>query len=173
MSMRLSEHELISPIDLLGGAAGEPFLQDIGGTNGATGWEDMKNYARGRAYVELGTWNATDDLDESKVQSSDDISGSNTAEITSDASGGNYDTDSPIDADGDFIITEFRSEHLDVEPESADAAQRYVRYYVAEGGNTGTDNACGFLSLYGYAYPHKELQGAASAGSQVYVDPNS
>lgn len=171
MGMRLSEHELISPLDLLAAAGSEPFLQDIGATNGQTGWEDMKNYSRGRAYVELGTWNAGDDLDESKVQSSDDTSGSNTAEITTDASGGNYDTDSPIDADGDFIVTEFQSEDLDVELSTG--VQRYVRYYVAEAGNTGTDNACGFMSLYGYAYPRQELQGAAAAASQVYVDPGT
>lgn len=169
MSHRLSEHELISPIDLDNGSGGEPFLHDIGATNAQTGWEDMLNYARARAYVELGTWNTSDDLDESKIQSSDDSSGSNTAEVTTDASGGNYDTDSPIDADGDFIVTEIRSENVDVDNTNP---QRYIRYYVAEGGNSGTDNACGFLSLYGYAYPKKELQGAASA-SQVYVDPGT
>lgn len=168
MSMRLSEHETISPIDLLAGSAGEPFLQDIGATNGATGWEDMSNYARGRAYVELGTWNSSDDLDESKVESADDTSGTNKVEVTTDASGGDYDTDNPIDADGDFVITEFMGEDVDGDNTNP---QRYVRYYVAEGGNTGVDNACGFLSLYGYAYAKKQLQGAAVTGSKVYVSP--
>jgi hypothetical protein len=168
MGMRLSEHELISPIDLLGGSGGQPFLQDIGGTNASTGWENMKGYDRGRAYVELGSWDSGDDLDESKVQSNTASSGAATAEVTTDLSGGNYDTDAPIDADGDFIITEFRAEDLDV-----DSAELYVRYYVAEAGNTGTDNACGYMSLYGYKYPRKELQGAAAAASQVYVDPTT
>lgn len=166
MSMRLSEHELLSPLDLDNAVGGEPFLHDIGATNAQTGWEDTKNYSRARAYVELGTWNASDDLDESKIQSGTTSSGGTTAEVTTDASGGNYDTDNPIDADGDFIITEIRMEQMAV-----DSSARWIRYYVAEGGNSGTDYACGFLSLYGYAYPRKELQGAASTGSQVYVQP--
>ena len=168
MSMRLSEHELLSPIDLDNAAAGEPFLHDIGATNAQTGWEDSKNYSRARAYVELGTWNAADDLDESKIQSGSTSTGGTTAEVTTDAAAGNYDTDNPIDADGDFVITEIRAENIDVDNT---APQRWIRYYVAEGGNTGVDNACGFLSLYGHAYPRKELQGAAATGSQVYVQP--
>lgn len=170
MSMRLSEHEKISPIDLDNEVGGEPFGRDIGGTNAQTGWEDMLNFARARGYVELGTWNAMDDLDESKIQSSDDSSGTNKVEVTTDASGGNYDTDSPIDADGDFIVTEIRAENVDSENANP---QRYIRYYVAEGGDTGADELGGYMSLYGYGYPQKELQGAAAAGSKVYVDPNS
>ena len=49
----------------------------------------------------------------------------------------------------------------------------YIRLYVAEGGNTGTDNVAGVVIRYGYAYPKKELQGAASTGAQVYVDVNT
>ena len=44
---------------------------------------------------------------------------------------------------------------------------------MAEGGNTGTDNVAAMLTHYGYSYPQKELQGAAVAGSKVYVDPNT
>ena len=164
--MRLSEHELLSPIDLLNAVDNDPFLVDIGGTNGETGWEDTKNYSRARAYLEIGTWNATDDVDESKIQSGTTSSGGTTAEVTTDASGGDYDTDNPIDADGDFIVTEIRMEDMAV-----DSSARWIRYYIAEGGNTGVDNAGGLLSLYGYAYPQKELQGAATTGSKVYVQP--
>lgn len=168
--MRLSEHSLISPIDLDNAVAGEPFLHDIGATNAQTGWEDMKNYSRAMAYVELGSWNATDDLDECKVQSADDSSGTNTAEVTTDAAGGNYNTDTPIDADGDFVLIEIRAEDIDVDNANP---QRFIRFYVAEGGNTGVDNACGYMVLYGYAYPRKELQAAPAAGSKVYVDPGT
>lgn len=48
-----------------------------------------------------------------------------------------------------------------------------MRLYVAEGGNTGTDNVAGFLMLYNYAHPQKQLQGAASTGAKVYVVPGS
>ena len=63
----------------------------------------------------LGSWNGSDDLDECRMESSDDSSGTNTVEVTTDASEGNYDTDSPIDADGDgdFVIIEVRAEDID------------------------------------------------------------
>ena len=157
MSMRLSEH---ASFDLLE-------TSDIGGTNAqnAGGWLSMQDYARVMAYVEIGTWDSSDDLDECRIQQASDSSGTGAKDLTSDASGGNYDTDSPVDADGDFVVIECRAEDLDV-----DSGFTHVRLYVAEGGNTGTDNVTGVIIRYGYAYPKKELQGAASSGSQVYVD---
>ena len=157
MSQRLSEHASIDLMD----------LADIGGTNAQNngGWLSMKNYSRVMAYVEIGTWNSSDDLDEARLQQATDSSGTGAKDLTSDASGGNYNTDSSIDADGDFVLIEARGEDLDV-----DGGFDFVRLYVAEGGNTGTDNVAGVLIRYGYAYPKKELQGAASTGSQVYVD---
>jgi len=145
-------------------------LADIGGTNAQNngGWLSMKNYSRAMAYVELGTWNASDDLDECRIQQATDSSGTSAKDLTSDASGGNYDTDNPVDADGDFVVLEVRGEDMDV-----DSGFDYIRLYVAEGGNNGTDNVAGVLIRYGYAYPKKELQGAASTGSQVYVDTNT
>jgi len=155
--MRLSEH---ADIDLM-------VEQDIGGTNASNdgGYLSMKNYARALFYVELGTWDSGDDLDEARIQQATDSSGTSAKDLTSDASGGNYDTDNPIDADGDFVIIEIRGEDMDV-----DGGFDYIRGYVAEGGNSGVDNVMGVLIRYGYAYPKKELQGAASTGSQVYVD---
>ena len=47
----------------------------------------------------------------------------------------------------------------------------FIRLYLAEGGNTGVDNVTGILIRYGYAYPQKELNGAAVTGSRVYVQP--
>ena len=160
MSMRLSEH---ASIDMM-------VEQDIGGTNAQNdgGYLSMKNYTRALFYVELGTWDSSDDLDECRFQQASDSSGTGVKDLTSDASGGNYDTDNPVDADGDFVILEVRAEDMDV-----DGGFDYLRGYVAEGGNTGVDNVMGVLIRYGYAYPKKELQGAASTGSQVYVDTNT
>lgn len=158
MSQRLSEH---ASFDLLE-------TSDIGGTNAQNsgGYLSMKNYSRVMAYVELGTWNASDDLDECRLQQATDSSGTSVKDFTTDASGGDYDTDNPIDADGDFVIIEARAEDLDV-----DNGFDHIRLYVAEGGNSGTDNVTGVVVRYGYAYPKKELQGAASTGSKVYVNP--
>jgi len=160
MAMRLSEH---ASIDMM-------VEQDIGGTNAQNdgGYLSMKNYARALFYVELGTWDSSDDLDECRIQQASDSSGTGVKDLTSDASGGNYDTDAPLDADGDFCIIEVRAEDMDV-----DGGFDYIRGYVAEGGNTGVDNVMGVLIRYGYAYPKKELQGAASTGSKVYVDTNT
>ena len=156
MSMRLSEH------------AATDFLEqaDIGGTNAqnAGGYLSMTDYARAYARVELGTWNGTDDLDECRFQQASDSSGTGVKDLTTDASGGNYDTDNPIDADGDFVVIEVRGEDFDI-----DSGFEHIRLYVAEAGNSGTDNIFGVVARYGYAYPQKELQGAASTGSQVYV----
>jgi len=159
MSMRLSEHASIDLLD----------LADIGGTNAQNngGYLSMKNYSRVMAYVEIGTWDSSDDLDECRLQQATDSSGTSVKDFTTDASGGDYDTDNPVDADGDFVIIEARAEDMDV-----DSGFDYVRLYVAEGGNSGTDNVAGVLIRYGYAYPKKELQGAASTGSKVYVKPS-
>ena len=159
MSMRISEHASIDLLD----------TQDIGGTNAQNngGYLSMKNYSRVMAYVEIGTWDSGDDLDECRLQQATDSSGTSVKDFTTDASGGDYDTDNPVDADGDFVIIEARAEDMDV-----DNGFDFVRLYVAEGGNTGVDNVAGVLIRYGYAYPKKELQGAASTGSKVYVKPS-
>lgn len=170
MVRTLSENAVFLDMDNLGGSDGEPARQDIGGTNAQTDWSTIANFAAGCVYTVIGTWNGSDDLDEFKVQSSDDTSGSNTVEVTSDASGGNYDTDAPLDADGDFVIADFRNE--DVDGDNANP-QLYVRVYVAEAGNSGADQVASVLVKHGYQYPRKELQGAATTGSKVYVNPNS
>ena len=140
---------------------------DIGGTNASTPWVSMKDFQRVFAYVEIGTWNATDDLDECRLQQAQDASGTGAKDLTTDASGGNYDTDNPVDADGDFVILEAKAEDLD----NANGFT-HVRLYVAEGGNTGVDNVTGFLIRHGYAYKQAELNGAAVLGSKVYVRPS-
>ena len=158
MPMRISEHASITIIE----------TADIGGTNATSGWLSMKNYSRALGYIELGTWDSSDDLDEARFQQASDSSGTGAKDLTTDASGGNYATDNPVDADGNFVIIEIRAEDMDV-----DNGFDYIRLYCAEGGNTGVDNVTGVVIRYGYAYPKKELQGAASTGAQVYVDVNT
>lgn len=155
MSYRLSEDAIITVLE----------TADIGGTNAATGWVDMKGFHRAMALVELGTWNASDDLDEFRIEAAEDSSGTNSEEVTTDASGGNYDTDSPLDADGDQGIIEIRGEDL---PEG----KTFIRLYVAEGGNTGVDNITGILIRYEARDKVENKQGAASA-SRVYVSPHT
>lgn len=139
---------------------------DIGGTNVASGYVSMKNFARVMAYVEIGTWNSSDDLDECRLEQATNSSGGSVKDLTTDASGGDYDTDNPVDADGDFVIIEARAEDFD-----ADGNFQHVRLYLAEGGNTGVDNVTAILIRYGHAYPQKELNGAAVTGEKVYVQP--
>ncbi len=138
---------------------------DIGGTNATSGYVSMQDYPRAVAYVEIGTWNSSDDLDECRIEQAQDSGGTGVKDLTTDASGGNYDTDNPVDADGDFVIIEVRAEDMDV-----DNLFTHIRTYTAEGGNTGVDNVTTVLHRYDYSYPQKELQGAAVTGSKVYVD---
>lgn len=139
---------------------------DIGGTNAATGWVSMAGFESALAYVELGTWDSSDDLDECRIEADTDGQGNNITEVTTDASGGNYDTDSPIDADGNFVILEIRAEDLPV-------GSPYIRLKVAEGGNTGTDNVTAVLIRYNAKDKYAQRNGAAVAGEKVYVTPNT
>lgn len=140
---------------------------DIGGTNASTAWVSMEEYTRVFAYVEIGTWNATDDLDECRLEQATDASGTGAKDLTTDAAAGDYDTSNPVDADGDFVILEARAEDLDVA-----GGFTHVRLYVAEGGNTGVDNVTGFLIRHGRQIKKRQVQGAAATGSKVYVTPS-
>lgn len=159
MSMRLTEHAVF---DIDGSGS------DVGGTTISTAYRSMEDFARVMAYIELGTWNATDDLDHGRLEAAQDTSGTGLGELTSDAAAGNYDTDNPLDADGDFLIIEARAEDLDVE--GSDVA---VRATAGEDGNSGVDNVTVVLVTYGSSYPQKELQGAPVTGSKVYADPST
>jgi hypothetical protein len=137
---------------------------DIGGTSSSSGYVSMANYDRAQAYFELGTWDSGDDLDECRLEQAKTSGGGDVKELTTDASGGNYDTDNPIDADGDFVIIEVRAENLDV-----DGGFSFIRTLAGEGGNTGVDNVTTILQRYDYAYPQAQLPAAAVTGSKVYV----
>lgn len=144
---------------------------DIGGTNtGSTGnwqtWLDMRDFDRVTAILELGSWNAADDLDTAKLQQAQDSSGTGAKDLTTSASGGNYDTDAPIDADGDQVILEARADQLDVEN-----GFRYVRAYAAETGNTGVDNISGVIVRHGAHRKFKNQHATPVAASIVYVRP--
>ena len=137
---------------------------DIGGTNAQAGSVDMRKWHSVFAYVEVGTWNATDDLDECRLEQGD---GSTWKDLTTDAADGGYDTDTPVDADGNFVILEATDEDLDV------ANGFYlVRLYVAEGDNTGVDNVHGFIFGHGAKTKTAQKNGAAVAGEKVYVRPS-
>jgi hypothetical protein len=137
---------------------------DIGGTNAQAGEVDMRDWHKVFAYVEIGTWNSTDDLDECRLEQGD---GSSWKDLTTDAAGGNYDTDNPVDADGNFVILEATDEDLDV------ANGFYlVRLYVAEAGNTGVDNVTGFIFGCGAKIKAAQKNGAAVTGEKVYVRPS-
>jgi hypothetical protein len=141
---------------------------DIGGTNTSTAWLSMRDYDRIHALVEIGTWDSGDDLDECRFQQASDSSGTGAKDLTTDASGGNYDTDNPVDADGNQVVLEARAEDLDVDNDFT-----HVRLYLAEAGNSGTDNVTAVVTRHAALFGKKALQGAASTGAQVYVTPNS
>ena len=58
MSMRLSEHAAFDIVS--------PSATDVGGTTASTAYRAFKNFSRVCTYVELGTWNASDDLEDRK-----------------------------------------------------------------------------------------------------------
>lgn len=140
---------------------------DIGGTSATSAWVPMADFGRIFAYVELGTWNAADDLDECRLEQAQNSGGTGAKDLTTDASGGNYDTDAPVDADGNFVILEAMAEDLDV-----NNGFTHVRLYLAEAGNTGVDNVTGFLIRYGSRHQHAQKNGTAVAGEKVYVRPS-
>lgn len=151
-----------------------PFTEaDIGGTNSAGGsdavhWVSMVNFKSFLCLVELGTWNAADDLDTCKLEQATDSSGTGKKDLTTSASGGNYDTDAPVDADGDQVILECQADDLDVAN-----GFTHVRVYLAEGGNTGTDNVSAVYVRTNPRDAYSNLLVTPSAGSKVYVSVNT
>lgn len=147
-----------------------PFTEkDIGGTNtagssDAVHWTDMRGFTRCLVVVELGTWNAADDLDTLKIEQAQDASGTGKKDLTTSASGGNYDTDTPLDADGDKAYMNIRAEDLDV-----DGGFTHIRVYAAEAGNTGVDNISA-VYIKDPQVKRAAINGDASA-SLVYVAP--
>lgn len=149
-----------------------PFTEsDIGGTNTAGSfdtahWLSMEGYEWVMAKVELGTWNASDDLDTCKLQQASDSVGTGVKDLTTASATGNYDTSTPIDADGNWVILEARAADFDVTN-----GFKYVRVYCAETGDTGTDNVSAVV-IRGGGIKRDALNGADSSGVYVYVKPS-
>lgn len=144
---------------------------DIGGTNSAavdaTYWavaHDARLYHDIYAKVMLSTWNAADDLDTCKLQQCTAADGTGAKDLTTSASGGDYDTDAPIDAAANTVVMEVRTEQMDMAN-----GYYYVRLYCAETGNTGTDNVSGVIILYNARDKYSEREAAAASGEVVYV----
>ncbi len=150
-----------------------PFTEtDIGGTNSAASddavhWVSMAEFDRFLCLVEVGTWNAADDLDTCKLEQATSSAGAGKKDLTTSASGGNYDTDNPVDADGDNVLLECRAEDLDVS-----GGFTHVRVYLAETGNTGVDNVSAVYVRCMARYARANLPFAAVTGSKVYVRPS-
>lgn len=149
-----------------------PFTEsDIGGTNSAGGddavhWFDMADYDKFGCLVELGTWNATDDLDTCKLEQATSSAGAGKKDLTTSAASGNYDTSNPIDADGNKVFLSCRAEDLD-----AANGFRYVRVYLAETGNTGVDNVSAVYVATKARYSAADINGAAATGELQYSQP--
>ena len=139
---------------------------DIGGTAATSSYVSMEGFNRATAYIELGTWDSGDDLDSCHILQATDSSGTSSKGLTTSASGGDYDTDAPIDADGNFVVIDIRAEDLDV-----DNGFTHIALYVSEAGNSGTDNVTAFIIRHGAKHKAKEKNGASSTGAQVYVTP--
>ncbi len=140
---------------------------DIGGTTASLAtWMDMSGHESCYVYVEVGTWDSGDDLDECRIEAASDSSGTGNVEVTTDSATGNYDTDTPVDADGDFVILEIRNEDLPV-------GKPFVNFVLGEGGNTGVDNITGIMILYNAKEKFAEKNAAAVSGEKIYVTPHS
>lgn len=150
-----------------------PFTEtDIGGTNSAGSsdavhWFDMSQVEEFGCLVELGTWNATDDLDTCKLEQATSSTGTGKKDLTTSGASLNYDTGNPVDADGNKVFLSCRSEDLDVAN-----GYRYVRVYLAETGNTGVDNVSAVYVGVRPSTQRRELNGAAATGELVYVKPS-
>jgi hypothetical protein len=147
---------------------------DIGGTDTATmdpagwgAWHDVADFERIYAKVRLGTWNAADDLDTCKLEQATSAAGAGAKDLTTSGAGLDYDTNNPVDATGDTVVLEANADQLDV-----DNGYRFVRVLCAETGNTGQDDVEGVLILHSARQQFAEREGAAVAGSRVYVRPS-
>jgi len=147
-----------------------PFTEsDIGGTNSAGSsdavhWVDMASFLSFLCLVEIGTWNSTDDLDTCKLEQATSSAGADKKDLTTSGSGSNYDTANPVDADGDQVYLECQADDLDV-----DGGFHFVRVYLAETGNSGTDNVSAVYVRSGARDAYSNLPVAAAVGSKVYV----
>ena len=100
-SFRFSEDSIWSVVEP---ASTRAETIDIGAATNNSAYVSMKSFSRCILQVELGTFNGSDTLDEVRLQQADTSAGGNVKDLTTDASGGNYDTDNKIGTDGDFVV---------------------------------------------------------------------
>jgi len=152
-----------------------PFTEtDIGNTNSAGSsdtvhWTSMVDFENFLCLVELGTWNSSDDLDTCKLEQATSSAGAGKTDLTTSGSGStyNYDTTYVVDADGDQVVLECHASDLDVA-----GGFKYVRVYLAETGNTGTDNVSAVYIKGGARIKRDELRVTAASAEKVYVKPS-
>lgn len=147
---------------------------DIGGTDTATVaattwgvWLDTTLFRAIFAHLKLGTFNATDELDHVKLQQAKDAAGTGAKDLTTSASGGDYDTDSKLGTAGDEVILEARAEDMD-----RANGFKFVRVYASEADNTDVDQIYGVLMLHNGVHDYKHQLGAEGA-TRKYVSPGS
>lgn len=145
---------------------------DIGGTNTATAaaatwgtWLDATLFRGIFAHLVLGTYNATDELDHVKLRQATSSAGAGAKDLTTSASGGDYDTDSKLGTAGDEVILEARAEDMD-----RANGFKYVQVYASEADNTDVDQIYGVLILHNGNHDFKHQLGAEGA-TRFYVSP--
>jgi hypothetical protein len=151
-----------------------PFTEaDIGGTdsagaNDALHWISLEEFNSFLCLVEIGTWNAADDLDTCKLEQATSSAGAGKKDLTTSGASKNYNTDNPIDADGDIVVLEVQADDLDVTN-----GFKFVRVFLAETGNTGVDNVSAVYVRAKARYAYDNLMETPAAGSKVYVSVNT
>jgi hypothetical protein len=127
-------------------------------------WQDMRDFEHIYAKLQVGaTFNAADNVTTCKLQQATSAAGAGAKDLTTSASGGDYDTDNPVDAAGNTVVLEARKADLDVTN-----GFRYVRLYAASTDNTGVDNVEGVLVLHCANEKYAQKEAAAAVGEVVY-----
>lgn len=167
----MSHDAIVSLFAFLNDVATNPEAIDIGGTNGETAWVSMAEFDNVYGYVQLGTWNATDDLDICKFEQAQDSAGTGKKDLTTAGAGATFGYNTTA---GQTPNAAGETVHLDARQEDLDVANGFthVRLFVSEAGNTGPDFVLGGLVRYGARNARKQLAGAATAGVRQYVKPS-
>jgi hypothetical protein len=151
-----------------------PFIEvDIGGTdsagaNDALHWISLEEFNSFLCLVELGAWNAGDDLDGCKLEQATSSAGAGKKDLTTSSATGNYKTGTPVDATGDRVILEVQADDLDVTN-----GYKFVRVLLTENDNTGVDDVTAVYIRSNARYAYDNLMETAAAGSKVYVSVNT
>lgn len=136
---------------------------DIGGTNDTSKYVDLTNYGTVTFIVQLGdtfeataaNWNAADALDTFKLVQATDAAGTSSKDIT-----GATNAQTAVGAAGNIYAITCNAEALDIANDFV-----FVAAYVAETGNTGTDNVQILAVRYNPRYSEDDM--AVSAATVV------